>query len=67
MSSGRSSLKVRCSPPWAGLSFLYGVHPHDPGTFVAIPLILIVFCLAAMFIPVRRAMMVDPAIALRDE
>ncbi len=46
---------------------LYGITPSDPRTFLAgISLILIVGCLAC-WIPARRAMRVDPMVALRYE
>jgi len=39
----------------------------DPLTFVAVTVVLAVVAMGAAFIPVRRAMQVDPAIALRHE
>jgi putative ABC transport system permease protein len=48
-------------------SELYGVTPTDPATFAAaIALMLLVGCLAC-WIPARRAVRVDPLIALRYE
>ena len=48
-------------------ALLFGVTPHDPLTFAVVTFALILAALAACWIPARRAMRVDPMIALRHE
>lgn len=43
------------------------VSGSDPGTYVAVTLLLAAIALAACYIPARRAMRVDPMVALRHE
>jgi putative ABC transport system permease protein len=46
---------------------LWGVTPTDPPTFAAVSLVLAGVAALACTGPVRRAMAVDPTIALRSE
>jgi putative ABC transport system permease protein len=46
---------------------LFGVSERDPLTFVLLPLALLTIAAAAAWIPARRAIKVDPMIALRAE
>jgi putative ABC transport system permease protein len=48
-------------------SILYNVSPLDPLSFAGTAAFLLVVALAASYFPARRAMSVDPMIALRSE
>ena len=48
-------------------SELYGVSPADPATFAAVAAMMFFVTLLACYIPTRRAMRVDPMVALRYE
>jgi predicted permease len=48
-------------------SMLFGVKATDPLTYAAVVTLLVVAALVASYIPTRRAMRVDPMIALRYE
>jgi putative ABC transport system permease protein len=48
-------------------TLLYNVSATDPVSFVATAMFLALVALAASYVPARRAIAVDPLIALRDE
>jgi predicted permease len=69
-------LKLTLAGVWIGVSgglvltrfmrsFIFGIRATDPVTFVSIAVLLTVVSVAACVIPARRAMTVDPLVALK--
>jgi putative ABC transport system permease protein len=48
-------------------TLLYGVDQHDPGTFSAVAVIMLVVGVVATLVPAFRATRVDPIVTLRSE
>jgi putative ABC transport system permease protein len=48
-------------------AFLFGVGASDPLTFVGVALLMLIVATLASYIPSRRALKVDPVVALRAE
>jgi putative ABC transport system permease protein len=48
-------------------SLLYQVQPADPTIFAAVAIVVLAVAMLAAYVPARRAMCVDPLIALRCE
>ena len=46
---------------------LWGVTPTDPVTFAGVSILLVAIALAACVLPARRALSVDPTLALRND
>jgi len=46
-------------------SLLFGITPRDPLTFAIVPLVICVVAALAVLIPARRAVQIDPLVALK--
>lgn len=52
---------------WVLSGFLYGVRPTDPTTIIGVAALLMLVAVVASYLPARRAVRVDPIVALRHE
>ncbi len=59
------TLAIACGPLFR--HFLYGVAPYDPITIAAVAFLLAAIAMVACWFPARRALRVDPLVALRQE
>jgi len=48
-------------------ALLYGITPGDAVTFFAAPPILVLVALSACLVPARRALRIDPMVAIRSD
>jgi ABC-type antimicrobial peptide transport system permease subunit len=48
-------------------SFLFGLHPVDPISYVAVAIVLLAAAFVATALPLRRALRVDPAVTLKAD
>jgi putative ABC transport system permease protein len=65
---------VGLTAAWAGIRVLSGlfftvasVQSSDPPLLLGAPLLLAILALLACYVPARKSMQIDPAVALRQE
>ena len=63
------AIGIACALALARLvtTMLFEVTPFDPASYLATALVLLAVAALACYIPARRAMRVDPIVALRQE
>lgn len=63
------AIGIPCAVAAAALvrHLLFGITPYDPMTLAIVPTVLVAVAVFASYLPARRAMRVDPIIALRHQ
>jgi putative ABC transport system permease protein len=64
---GAIGIVVCAGISWVLSSMLFGISARDPIAFVFVPAFLLGIALLASYIPARRAIKVNPVVALRYE
>jgi putative ABC transport system permease protein len=64
---GLSGLGVALATAQLLKNLMFNVGPHDPATYAVVVMLLSLVALAAILIPARAAMRIDPGEALRCE
>jgi putative ABC transport system permease protein len=64
---GLTGVAASAAVSWVLSSLLFGLSAYDPVAFIFVPVFMGLEALIASYIPARRALRVDPVVALRYE